>query len=134
MRAPSAGARTPAGVPRAGTAALDLATRLFWKAAGRPVDLAAAQRWLAAPTSSSSRVGDGWLAPAAAELGGAVDEDAEHAGLLPDLSQLDGPGFAAADLRPEIRDFYEHTSDWRMEAWTQWSAPFKPDSRGFSSH
>jgi hypothetical protein len=39
---------------------------------------------------------------------------------------LDGPGFRAADLRPEIREFYEHTSVWRMEVWTQWTAAFQP--------
>lgn len=42
------------------------------------------------------------------------------------MSGLDGPGFAAADLAPQVRDFYEHTSDWRMEVWTQWSAVFQP--------
>ncbi len=31
-----------------------------------------------------------------------------------------------ANLRPEVRDFYEHTSDWRMEVWTQWNALFQP--------
>src|SRR5262249_40996097 len=42
------------------------------------------------------------------------------------LAQLDGPTFRAADLRPEIRDFYEHTAAWRMEVWTQWNPVFQP--------
>ncbi|MEU3269257.1 hypothetical protein ABZ639_00340 [Saccharomonospora sp. NPDC006951] len=105
---------------------LDGATRLFWRLAGRPVDLGGEQRWLAAPTSTTSRVGDGWLRSAAAEYGGTVREDAGGVGLLADMSRLDGPGFAAAGLRPGIRDFYERTSEWRMEAWTQWSALFQP--------
>jgi len=42
------------------------------------------------------------------------------------MTQLDGPGFRASDLRPEIRDFYEQTSAWRMEVWTQWTAAFQP--------
>jgi len=33
-----------------------------------------------------------------------VDLD-ETGGLLADLSCLDGPGFSAADLRPEVRHF-----------------------------
>jgi len=26
-----------------------------------------------------------------------------------------------------VRDLYEHTAKWRMDAWSQWSAPFLPD-------
>lgn len=105
---------------------LDAATRAFWRRTGRPVDLTGEHRWLAAPTTTTPRVGDGWLHAAAAELGGTARDGTTGAGLLPDMSELDGPEFAAADLRPEIRDFYEHTSHWRMEVWTQWNALFQP--------
>jgi hypothetical protein len=85
---------------------LDRATRTFWRLAGRPVDLAGTERWLAAPMHDAARVGAAWL-PAGAGDDAARDADA---GLLADVSQLDGPGFTAADLRPEVRDFYEHTA------------------------
>lgn len=107
-------------------ARLDLATRTFWRITGRPVDLAGAQRWLDAPMSASSPIGDGWLHAAATALDGKVDDAAHHAGLLSDMSLLNGPEFTATGLRPEIRDFYERTSNWRMEAWSQWSAVFQP--------
>jgi hypothetical protein len=107
------------------TAGLDRASRAFWRIRGRPVDLAGEHRWLAAPMHDSGTVGDGWLRTAAAAHGGTVREQ-DGGGLLPDMSQLDGPDFKAAELRPEIRDFYEHTSDWRLEAWTQWSPLFRP--------
>ena len=58
--------------------------------------------------------------------GGVVLEREKGAGLLADMSQLDGPDFKAANLRPEVRDFYEHTSEWRMEVWTQWNTLFQP--------
>lgn len=74
----------------------------------------------------AQRVGDGWLQAAATAAGGSLRDPADDAGLLADMSELDGPGFRAADLRPEIRDFYERTSRWRMEVWTQWSAAFQP--------
>src|SRR4051794_21655303 len=119
--APAAPTRAAATMPW-----LDSGTRAFWRATGRPVDLAGADRWLTAPTHGGGPVADGWLRSAAAAYGGTVHEDEEGAGLLPDLSVLDGPGFRASDLRPEVRDFYEHTSDWRMEVWTQWSPLFQP--------
>jgi hypothetical protein len=78
---------------------LDRFTRAFWRAAGRPVDLAGEHAWL--------------------------DANPE-AGLLGDMAALNGPGFAAADLRPEVRDFYERTGRWRLEVWTQWSPVFQP--------
>lgn len=105
---------------------LDRATRMFWRTTGRPVDLAGRHAWLDAPVHDGAVVGDAWLASAAARWGGDVREDVEDAGLLPDLSVLDGPGFSAADLHPDVRDFYEHTSRWRMEVWTQWTAAFQP--------
>lgn len=105
---------------------LDLATRKWWRLVGREVDLGGDEGWLQAPMASGSLIGDGWLPEAAAVLGGQLRDDVPGAGLVADFAQLDGPGFAAADLRPEVRDFYEHTADWRMEVWTGWEPLFWP--------
>lgn len=105
---------------------LDLATRKFWKLRGRPIDLDGDEAWLTAPMHAGQRIGDAWLDAAAAAHGGAVREHLEDAGLLADMAALDGPVFRASDLRREIRDFYEHTSNWRMEVWTQWNPLFQP--------
>ncbi len=70
-------------------------------------------------------IGDNWLVAAGVAHGGTVSEPASG-GLLADMSDLDGPDFQALDLRPEIRDFYEHTARWRMEVWTQWNPVFQP--------
>ncbi|ANS79743.1 YndJ [Serinicoccus hydrothermalis] len=107
------------------TANLDRLTRRFWRVSGRPVDLAGTESWLAAPMSVGPTVGDAWVRAAAAAHGGEAVER-PGAGLLADMGALDGPGFRAADLRPQVRDFYEHTADWRMEVWTQWNPLFQP--------
>ena len=112
---------------------LDRAARAFWRVTGRPVDLAGRHRWLAAPTHDGETVGDAWLQAAAASYGGAVREQ-EGAGLLADMALLDGPHFSAAALRPEVRDFYEHTSAWRMEVWTQWNPLFQPGGEVISRY
>lgn len=104
---------------------LDAGSRAFWRLAGRRLDLHGEHDWLDAPMSSSPTVADTWLEASAEALGGSLREAAGD-GLLPDMASLDGPGFMAADLRPEIRDFYEHTSSWRMEVWTQWNPLFAP--------
>jgi hypothetical protein len=105
---------------------LDRVTRAFWRLNGRPVDLAGAEQWLSAPMHDGQTIGDSWLHAAAATHRGTVRGDITSGGLLADMAQLDGPDFRAADLRPEIRNFYEHTSDWRMEVWTQWNPVFQP--------
>ena len=105
---------------------LDKVTRLFWRSVGRPVDLTGEHAWLDAPMHAGAVIGDGWLADAAAAMDGRVVEGSDRAGLLADMAALDGPGFRAADLRPEVRDFYEHTARWRMEVWTQWTPAFQP--------
>ncbi|HEY8457666.1 MAG TPA: hypothetical protein VIL34_18885 [Actinopolymorphaceae bacterium] len=104
---------------------LDRLSRAFWRWTGRRVDLAGAEQWLAAPMNDTATVGDGWLATAAAALGGTVAEGASG-GLLASMAELDGPEFQASAVRPEIRSFYEETSRWRMEVWTQWNPVFQP--------
>lgn len=105
---------------------LDLGSRKFWRLTGRRVDLDGGEHWLQAPMSRSPRVTDAWLESEAARHGGALDVGDPGAGLLPSMSLLDGPGFDVQRLRPEIRDFYEHTALWRMEVWTGWSPVFWP--------
>lgn len=105
---------------------LDLSSRKLWRFTGRRVDLDGDESWLAAPTSRSARVGDAWLDAEAGRHGGSLEHDVPTAGLLPSMSVLDGPGFDASRLRPEIRDFYEHTAAWQMEVWTGWSPLFWP--------
>lgn len=105
-------------------AALDRFTRVFWRVTGRPVDLVGPDAWLQAPMNQGSGVGEAWVPAAAAAYGGSVVER-PGSGLL-DLSRLDGPGFRAADLRPEVRDFYAHTSDWRIGVRTRWNPLFRP--------
>ena len=105
---------------------LDLGTRKFWRLTGRPVDLTGSERWLDAPMSASSRVGTAWVAEEAARHGGPAPGVEDDAGLLPSMAALDGPDFDSTRLRPEVRDFYEHTSAWRMEVWSGWSPLFWP--------
>ena len=110
--------------PRLGPG-LDALTRIWVRATGRRVDLGRTP-WLAGPTGDVDRVGNSWLERERLRCGGRyADPDAE-AGLLPSMQLLDGPGFAAEKLRPEVRDFYERTSRWRLQVWAQWCSAAWP--------
>lgn len=104
---------------------LDAGTRAFWRTVGRRVDLDGEHAWLRAPAAEAGVIGPSWLDAAAAAASGTVERDSER-GLVPDLAVLDGPGFRADALSPQVRDFYEHTGAWTMDAWSSWSALFQP--------
>ena len=103
----------------------DAGTRAFWRTVGRRVDLDDDHAWLRAPAAEAGVIGPSWLDAAAAAVGGSVERGGER-GLVPDLSVLDGPGLDAAALDPQVRDFYEHTDHWTMDAWSSWSPLFQP--------
>lgn len=105
---------------------LDLLTRKFWRLAGRPVETGGAEAWLLAPMSRGSLVAADWVEAEAARTGGTVLPGEPDAGLLPTMDLLNGPGFDAATLHPLVRDFYEHTSLWRMQAHADWAPVFWP--------
>ncbi len=109
-------------MPRLST--LDLATRKFWRGVGREVDPQGAERWLDAPTSGSL-VGDSWVTATALRWG-CREVTEEDTGLLPSMDALAGSAFDPAVLDPRVRDFYEHTAAWRMEAWNEWTPAFRP--------
>lgn len=106
-------------------AAVDRSTRQWWKCFGRPVELDGAHAWLRAPVSvdSDGSVLDRWIQAEAARIGGRITAD-DGVGLLPDIDVLASPGFDPTALHPGVRDFYQHTAGWRMEAWVQWSPLF----------
>lgn len=105
----------------AATHLLDRGTRRWVRATGRVVELPPGH-WLDGPSGDPTEIGDDWLMREAVRHGGRVlDPAAPDAGLLPSMSRLDGPGFAAADLHPLVRDFYERTARWRLDLWSQWS-------------
>lgn len=106
---------------------IDLMTRWWWRLVGREVDLDGSEAWLAGPTSRTSRVDDeSWMNAWAERAGGSVRHAVAGAGLIESMDALAGPGLDPDELAAPIRDFYEHTSDWSMEVWAEWSPLFWP--------
>lgn len=100
---------------------LDRITQQWVKTTGRR---AGSEIWLAGPVGLGY-IGDQWLTHYLTVTGGRT-EDIEDPGLISDMSLLDGGGFSARMLHPAVVDFYEHTSLWRLELWSQWSPWFRP--------
>jgi len=88
--------------------------------------------WLIGPSAGADVVGYGWVDKAAQALGGRTSTGPSH-GLLPDFSALAGDTFDPSAVDPRIVDFYEHTSAWGLDLWSEWSPVAWPFGRAISA-
>lgn len=81
--------------------------------------------WLTGPVGDSDRIGEDFFARLASRQGLSVRAGA---GLLVDMSALlDGEARQRIDAR--VAEFYQDTSQYRVDAWSSWSRGFKPFGR-----
>jgi hypothetical protein len=95
---------------------VDRATQGWVKATGRRVSFDD-HPWLYGPVGGPLLIADEWVARQALFLGGTVTEGG---GLLDRVSDLAGYGFDPSTLSSSVVNFYERTSEWRLEVWSQW--------------
>jgi hypothetical protein len=92
---------------------LHLWLRLF----GRKVRKSEAP-WLASPTGPRGRIGDRLYEHLAERLGLELRPPSGPVGLIPDFEALRGPGFDPDRVHPLVRHFYERTSLYQLDAWS----------------
>jgi hypothetical protein len=80
--------------------------------------------WLDGPTGPP-RIGAGFHRSIAAATGLTVRTGGDL-GLLPACALLDGDTFDSGRLHQSVRDFYEHTSRYHLDVWSEWSPLFWP--------
>ncbi len=114
-------------MPRAG-ALSDWVTQQWVKLTGRRIALAD-HPWLEGPVAGPDGVGLRFFHRLAEARGLVVRAEGAARGLLPDLDLLAGPGFEPARLDPDVRAFYQRTSDFDLEAWAEWCGAFRPLGR-----
>jgi hypothetical protein len=93
------------------------AIRLWVRLTGRRVAKATAP-WLQCPMGPPGRIGAEFYELLARRDNLRIEPSAD-AGLLPSFDALAGKGFNPASVHTAIRDFYEHTSCYRLEAWSE---------------
>jgi hypothetical protein len=71
-------------------------------------------------------VGTGYVARLAEELGGSYVADAPDAGIVSSLDELAGPDFDPAAVDPLVREFYEHTTRFRLDVDPEWRLWVRP--------
>ncbi len=81
--------------------------------------------WLTGPVGKPTGIGSDFYADLA-EAQGLQFQEERNQGLMLTFSALEGPGFDSAAVHPEIARFYEQTSDYQLDAWSQWCGAFRP--------
>lgn len=105
--------------------ASDWITQRWVQLTGRRIQFRDFQ-WLDGPTGATSGIGADFLERLAEAENLLIASESGPLGLTPDFSVLRGPHFDPSALSPEIAHFYEHTSDYGLDVWSEWSGAFRP--------
>jgi hypothetical protein len=103
----------------------DYVTQLWVKASGRRVDLVS-HPWLAGPVGPPIGIGADFFQQFASIHGLQLQRGD---GLIPDFAILAGAQCVPAQVSETVRDFYQHTSRFELEAWSEWAGMFRPFGR-----
>jgi hypothetical protein len=76
--------------------------------------------------AQSSYVGTGYVRQLADQLGGSYLADAPDAGIVASLDELAGPDFDPAAVDTTVREFYEHTTRFRLDIVPEWRLWVRP--------
>lgn len=104
---------------------LDKTTQLWVKLTGRRIE-PNKYSWLIGPIGDADKIGDKFIFRLIKEDNLKMCTEQERCGLLESIQEL---GLSDSDLkllRPEVADFYENTSNYEFEFWSEWKGLFKP--------
>ncbi|NMO49850.1 hypothetical protein HH310_01370 [Actinoplanes sp. TBRC 11911] len=76
--------------------------------------------------SRAGYVGTGYVKELAEVLGGRYEADAADVGIVASLDDLAGPEFDPAGVEPLVREFYEHTTRFRLDIVPEWRLWVRP--------
>jgi hypothetical protein len=79
------------------------------------------------PLAAHSRyIGMGYVAELAERLGRDYRRDAQDIGIIDSVDELEGPQFEPALVHPLVREFYEHTTRFKLDIVPKWRAWARP--------
>lgn len=104
----------------------DRLTQRWVRLTGRTTDVAETP-WLDGPVGDPAGIGGDFFRRWAEREGlTLVESGPASRGLLPGFRRLEGPSFDPGLVHDDVRRFYEETSDFELEAWSEWCGPFRP--------
>lgn len=104
---------------------IDRITQFWVKITGRKID-PKIDKWLLGPIGSPDLIGDKFIQDLAAHQQLEIMKNLPGSGLMDDFKVFDLHPEEMYRIRPEVIDFYEHTSDYDFEIWSEWKGIFRP--------
>ena len=83
------------------------------------------QDWLDGPIGEPKIIGESYFEEFANKNNLTIEIGSEE-GLVDDFSHLNSSQFSSEKVNPRIIDFYENTSRFELDIWSEWSTPAKP--------
>ena len=108
----------------------DWTTQLWVRATGRRLVLAD-NLWLDGPIGGTREIGRNFFQIYAEQHNLQLVETGTR-GLLPDFRALQPDNPSIANIASPVSDFYERTSEFQLDAWSEWCAAFRPFGRALS--
>lgn len=106
----------------------DWITQQWVRLTGKQIDLRA-NEWLAGPVGETGGIGSDYFRQLAQKEDLELLTQLNVAGLIDDFSDLQSENFPANQVDPNVRDFYERTSQYKFDVWADWSTAFRPFGR-----
>lgn len=108
--------------------ASDWTTQRWVQITGKRIRLDDAD-WLGGPCGSPRGIGLGFFDDLAVKTGLQIERGGKPRGLIPEFSKLATSDFDPALVHPQVRAFYEQTSLYEMDVWSEWCGVFGPFGR-----
>lgn len=102
---------------------IDWSTQRWVELTGRRTTLADSP-WLEGPIGRPAGIGRDYFDAYAAEH--ALRLNRNDSGLIPDFAQLNSSAFNTRRISPAVVHFYQRTSEYDLDAWSQWCGAFRP--------
>jgi hypothetical protein len=82
--------------------------------------------WLTGPAAPPEGIGPDYFQKWAVEQGLRIDDPGKDVGIIPEFSALDGSHLNTQVIDREVVEFYEKTSAYELDAWSEWCGLFRP--------
>ena len=106
----------------------DWVTQTWVRATGRRL-APAGEQWLEGPIGDTRGIGQDYFTTLAAEAGLELRRNQAGSGLLSDFGALAHDAFPVERVDPRIVEFYENTSRYDFDVWSEWCGWFRPFGR-----
>jgi hypothetical protein len=104
---------------------LDKTTQFWVKLTGRKID-PIEYDWLVGPLGDPDLIGDKFIKRLAIEEKLETSIDQQGYGLIDNFSEFKLSNAEKDRIHPAVIDFYENTSDFNFDFWSEWKGIFKP--------